>query len=661
MDVPPRRNPSRRAASARSRLALTSITVATTIVATALGSTVVDGPATVAAAPVESSSAQEPTSVYDSSGQFRLADTRVTDCGCTVLDATTMRVDIAGRSGIPDDITAAVVTVTATNITADSFLTAYPSGQPVPNASTVNPRRNHDVGNTAIVPVGLGGAIDIRSTIAIGSAIDVVVDVTGFFVPAASANAGRFVPVPPERILDTRRPGSPTGRLAPGGSVLLPRPAGVPDDSLGLVLNVTNVEATAAGFLNVAPANGAATPTSFMNPDGSGDPLAAFLIAPLTSDGLTITATSGGHVIVDLVGWFTGPSASPSSDGLFVPISPTRRLDTRDDPRNVGPVGAIEVGFAGLVPAQAAAVATNITLDRANEAGYVTAYPAGTPLPDVSAVNATRPDDTIANAAITRLSTRGTGYFSDRGTDVIVDVTGYFTGTPVAATLPVPALNNGPSRVLLVGDSTLLAVGSYGLLHVFQGFDDVYEAASCRTLGVPSCGRNPVPNSVATINAADGRFDAVVIMAGYDEWWTTFPDSFEAVNAAARAKGARRIIWLSYREGVGYTMPDGSTANEAFVRNNATLREKVASGDNPDVVLADWYGYTSATPTWLHSDGIHLTFTGAHGVADYISRTIANLEGRPCPQPWVAGGPIDAPCPAPDDHGPPADVVSLYR
>ncbi len=143
--------------------------------------------------------------------------------------------------------------------------------------------------------------------------------------------------------------------------------------------------------------------------------------------------------------------------------------------------------------------------------------------------------------------------------------------------------------MLLVGDSTLLAVGSYGTLHALQGFDAVYEAASCRTLGVPSCGQNPVPNSVATINAVSGRVDAVVIMAGYDEWWTTFPDSFEAVNAAARAKGARRIIWLTYREGVGYKMPGGISANEAFVKNNQTLRDKVASGANPDVVLADWY------------------------------------------------------------------------
>jgi hypothetical protein len=659
--VPPHPSPSRRAASAASRLAPTSVIVAIIVAATVVGSTAIDGPATVAAAPVGSASAPEPTSAYASTGSFRLADTRSTNCGCTLLDPTTMRVGIAGRFGIADDITAAVVTVTATNITADSFLIAYPTGQAVPNTSIVNPRRNHDVGNTAIVPVGGGGAIDIRSTIAIGPAIDVVVDVTGFFVPDDTATEGRFVPATPERILDTRRPGSTTGRLVPGDSVVVPRPAGVPTDSLGLVLNVTSVEATVAGFLNISPTNGTATPTSFMNPDGSGDPLAAFVIAPLTADGLTIHATTGGHVIVDLIGWFTGPSAAPSIDGLFVPITPTRRLDTRDDPRNVGPVGAIEVGVSGLVPSGAAAIATNVTLDRTNDAGYVTAYPAGTPLPEVSTVNATRPDDTIANAAITRLSTRGTAYFSDRGTDVIVDVTGYFTGSPVAATLPVPPLDNGPSRVLLIGDSTLLAVGSYGLLHAFQGFDDVYEAASCRTLGVPSCGRNPVPNSVATINAANGRFDMVVIMAGYDEWWTTFPDSFEAVNAAARAKGARRIIWLTYREGVGYKMPDGSTANEAFVKNNQTLRDKVASGANPDVILADWYGYTSATPTWLSSDGIHLTFTGAYGVADYISRTIANLEGRACPQPWVDGGAVEAPCSDPDVHGPPADVVSLYR
>jgi hypothetical protein len=216
-------------------------------------------------------------------------------------------------------------------------------------------------------------------------------------------------------------------------------------------------------------------------------------------------------------------------------------------------------------------------------------------------------------------------------------------------------------RVLLIGDSTLLAVRRYGAFRALGGFQYVFDAESCRTLGIPSCGDAPIPpNSVEAIIAAEGQFDIVVIMAGYDEWWTSFPQSFDEVVSASRSKGASRIIWLNYREGVGYTAPDGATANEAFVTNNRTLRAKVASGENRDVELADWFGYTEVERGWLAEDGIHLTETGALAVADYISRTVAHLEGLPCPAPWEPGGPIDDPCPAPDDHDPVGDVHELY-
>jgi hypothetical protein len=150
-------------------------------------------------------------------------------------------------------------------------------------------------------------------------------------------------------------------------------------------------------------------------------------------------------------------------------------------------------------------------------------------------------------------------------------------------------------------------------------------------------------------------------MAGYDDWWTVFSSSFDQVVAAARAKGARKIVWLTFREGVGYVNPSGASANEAFVKNNETLREKVASGQFPDVVLADWHSYTATTSGWLASDGIHLTVAGSYGAADYISRYLAHLETRACPMPWVAGAAVDVPCPNPDTHGPVADILSLYR
>jgi hypothetical protein len=231
---------------------------------------------------------------------------------------------------------------------------------------------------------------------------------------------------------------------------------------------------------------------------------------------------------------------------------------------------------------------------------------------------------------------------------------------------PAPGITLAPdeSRVLLVGDSTLLAVRRYSAFDALRGFGYVYDAESCRTLGIPSCGDEPKPpNAVEAIDAAEGSFDIVVIMAGYDEWWTSFPSSFDEVVAASRAQGATHIVWLTYREGVGYTAPDGATANEAFVKNNVTLRDNAASGRYPDLVIADWFAYTASPEVesaWLGQDGIHLTRDGAFAVADYVSRTIAHLEGKPCPVPWTAGGVIETPCPAPDQHAPVADIRSLY-
>ena len=154
--------------------------------------------------------------------------------------------------------------------------------------------------------------------------------------------------------------------------------------------------------------------------------------------------------------------------------------------------------------------------------------------------------------------------------------------------------------MLLIGDSTLLAVDRYNGYEPLRGFDYVYDAESCRTLGIPSCGDSPVPpNAVEAIGAADGNFDDVVIMAGYDEWWTSFPDSFDEVVEAARAKGARNIIWLTYPEGVEYKLLTGERADEAFIKNNQTLRDKVASGEYPDVRLAQWYPHTRDDNGWI--------------------------------------------------------------
>jgi hypothetical protein len=233
------------------------------------------------------------------------------------------------------------------------------------------------------------------------------------------------------------------------------------------------------------------------------------------------------------------------------------------------------------------------------------------------------------------------------------------------STVTLPAETTAPTRtprVLLIGDSTLLAVDRYNAYRALRGFDYVFDAESCRTLGIPSCGNRPVPpNAVDAIGAADGTFDYVVVMAGYDEWWTSFPDSFDKVVAAAREKGSQRVIWLTYPEGVPYKLLTGERADEAFIKNNRTLREKVASGAYPDVLLAKWYPHATTDGGWITRDGIHLTLDGAFGVADYISRWIAYVEAQPCPVPALPGGAIAPTCANPDTQPQIADVRDLYK
>jgi hypothetical protein len=49
------------------------------------------------------------------------------------------------------------------------------------------------------------------------------------------------------------------------------------------------------------------------------------------------------------------------------------------------------------------------------------------------------------------------------------------------------------------------------------------------------------------------------------------------------------------------------------------------------------------------------------GVADYISRWIAYVEGRPCPMPSLPGGTLAPTCANPDTEPPIADIAALYH
>lgn len=590
--------------------------------------------ACVAPAP-QVASAAEQTSVLLPVGPLRLADTRTTDCGCSRVDASTVRVEVAGRDGVPADAIAAALTVTTTDAAADTYVTAWPSGAARPSTSTVNARRGAAVANSAIIPLGVDGSIELFSPVAVA----IVVDVSAVFVPADTARAGRFEPMAPTRLLDTRESGGP---VPVGGSVDIARPAEVAADATAVLVNVTSVGAPIAGYLAGRAAGAPASTSSFMNPDGSGAALAASVVLPVSADGITVDAQAGGHVVVDIVGWFTGPSAALADDGLFVPTTPTRVLDTRASLPRLWRGGTRELS----APISAAALVTNVTLDRADAPGFVAAFAAGTPVPATSTVNAPWRNAVVANFAVTSTSDRGTAYFANAGTDVIVDLTGWFTGQPVAATTPVPVNTAPVLDVLLVGDSTLAALDvSTSSQAALRGFRPVLDAAPCRRLVRPSCRSaytGQVPNTAAqAIATTPGNVDVVVMKAGYNEGSVGFDAAVVEVLATARARGVDLVLWLTYSEGTGNQL-------RTYDLNNAVLRRLAASGAWPELQVADWRTYAAASSGWYASDRVHLQGGGAWATADYVSRWVAAATHRPCPVPWTPGGPLDDPCPDPD-------------
>ncbi|WP_182111775.1 MULTISPECIES: N-acetylmuramoyl-L-alanine amidase [unclassified Actinotalea] len=120
-----------------------------------------------------------------------------------------------------------------------------------------------------------------------------------------------------------------------------------------------------------------------------------------------------------------------TGDLRFVPVTPTRVLDTRPLAESLGPDSRRDVVVAGVggVPADAKAVAVNITAVNSSTITHLRAWPAGQSRPGASVLNADAARS--ASASGVTLGVGGEGkislYNSAGSTHVLVDVTGYYT------------------------------------------------------------------------------------------------------------------------------------------------------------------------------------------------------------------------------------------
>lgn len=237
----------------------------------------------------------------------RVLDTREST---PVAAGGTVDATVVGRFGVPDTgVSAVAINLTATRSVAPGYFVAYPAGEDRPATSNLNVRRaGESASNLTIVPVGADGKITVFAE----QGADVVVDVAGWYSDGTGKGgySGLYVPVSPARVLDTRNAiGTTAGALERQGSVdvVVGGNGGIPANGVvGVAVNVTAVDVVGAGYLTVYP-TGIMWPTaSNVNADGPGSTTPNLVVSPLGMNGsLTIFDDAGGHVLVDVAGWFT--------------------------------------------------------------------------------------------------------------------------------------------------------------------------------------------------------------------------------------------------------------------------------------------------------------------------------------------------------------------
>ena len=378
-------------------------------------------------APVPTAAATAPATGFAPLPPVRIVDTRI-PMGASRLPAQTVtRIQIAGQGGVPSTARAVLANATVSGPTGSGYLTLWNCSDTQPEVSTLNFSLFQTVANTATIPLDSAGGVCAFSS----ASTDLLIDIGGYYASSAS---GRYTPLAPQRLMDSRAGHGTPARLEGGGAVQLSvvGVANIPSNATAVALNVTGVFPSADGFVTAYPC-GALPETSSLNPT-AGRITPNLVMAQVSPNGLVCLYTNVDvDLVVDAVGYVSSATANK-----FTPSTPFRFTDTRDLYRpamNGGRNGmrleagqTLVVPMAGVrgIPSNARAISANLTATDALGSGYLTAFPCGE-MPTASNVNYEF-GTAVANAAELPLSSTGAiCIYSSTAAHVIIDVNGWWS------------------------------------------------------------------------------------------------------------------------------------------------------------------------------------------------------------------------------------------
>lgn len=282
--------------------------------------------------------------------QGRIVDTRNGTGGySTPFTANATRlVQVTGTQSVPaSTVTAVQVVVTAVDPTVQGVLSGGASGGSTSALMVYDGGRGGITSNSAILPVGADGKIQLTTQ----STTHVVVDVQGYYTSGNGVTApGGYHPVDGSRIVDTRTgTGAPISQVATGQTLTVQATGvgGVPAGASAVYVNVMVRNYGAGAFLTPYAADQVRPNVALNFPATSTQAIPLGAQIALSSSGAFKLFLGGASTSVDLFIDIEGYFTPGDSDGAFTPAT-GRILDTRVAPATaVGPDKTISIPVAG--------------------------------------------------------------------------------------------------------------------------------------------------------------------------------------------------------------------------------------------------------------------------------------------------------------------------
>jgi hypothetical protein len=376
------------------------------------------------------------TNTYHPLAPVRLLDTRFANGLSGKLVAATPRTFlVATRGGVPAGATAVTANVTVVNSSAASSVYLGPDPISHPATSTINFNKNDITAYGSTIALNASGHMSATYMAGSGTT-DLVMDVTGYFT--ANTSGDTYHPLTPARLVDTRvKNGLTKGKLVANvpQTFTVKGRGGVPSNAKAVTGNVTVTGSNNGWALYIGPTAIAKPSASTIN-FVKGQTRANSLTVALSPGGtLSATFMSSAGKTTDLVFDVTGYYTADLTGAKYVPITPTRLLDTRT---SVGLSGKFTAntprtlavrGHAG-VPSNATGITGIVSIYNQTNSWAVFVGPTAIVKPTTSAINFVKGDN-CANGLTVALSPGGNlsaTYMGGAGntTNIVIIVTGYF-------------------------------------------------------------------------------------------------------------------------------------------------------------------------------------------------------------------------------------------